>query len=83
MMLSNLHVRKKTNNTFLLLFGENLKKIRTNKRITQAQLAIDCDFDVSVISRIERGIVNTSLSNIKIIADSLDIPINELFKFDS
>lgn len=68
--------------SFLIAFGSNLKKIRDCKAITQAQLAIDCNFDVSVISRIERGAVNTSLLNLKLISKALDIPIKELFDFE-
>lgn len=67
---------------FLIAFGSNLKKIREQKAITQAQLAIDCNFDVSVISRIERGAVNTSILNLKLISKALDIPIKELFNFE-
>ena len=74
-------MRKKVDKIFLVAFGENLKKIREEKNITQAQLAIDCDFDVSVISRIERGVVNTSLSNLKLISKALGIEIKELFDF--
>ena len=74
-------MRKKVNTKFLEDFGFNLKKVRIQKGITQAQLAIDCDVDVSVISRIERGVVNTSLSNIKTIAISLDVDIKNLFDF--
>lgn len=74
-------MRKKVNTKFLKEFGFNLKKVRIQKGITQAQLAIDCDVDVSVISRIERGVVNTSLSNIKTIAISLDVDIKNLFDF--
>ncbi len=74
-------MRKKVNTKFLEEFGLNLKKVRIQKNITQAQLAIDCDVDVSVISRIERGVVNTSLSNIKTIAISLSVDIKELFDF--
>lgn len=81
-MHSFLCVRKKVDKIFLTAFGENLKKIREQKNITQAQLAIDCDFDVSVISRIERGAVNTSLSNIKSISEALGIKVNELFDFE-
>lgn len=77
-----MYVQKKIDISFLKAFGKNLKKIREQKDITQAQLAIDCEFDVSVISRIERGAVNTSINNIKIIAKALDIPIKELFKFE-
>lgn len=71
-----------TDKSFIVMFGYNLKRIREEKVITQAQLAIDCNFDVSVISRIERGTVNTSLSNIKLIANALNIHIKELFDFD-
>lgn len=76
-------MRKKVDIIFLIAFGENLKKIRECKNITQAQLAIDCDFDVSVISRIERGVVNTSLSNLKLISKSLNIQIRDLFYFET
>ena len=74
-------MRKKVDKIFLVAFGENLKNIREEKNITQAQLAIDCDFDVSVISRIERGVVNTSLSNLKLISKALGVEIKELFEF--
>lgn len=74
-------MRKKVDTSFLILFGKNLKKVRESKNITQVQLAIDCDFDVSVISRIERGVVNTSLSNLKLISSALQIELSELFDF--
>lgn len=80
-MHSILCVRKKVDIPFLIAFGGNLKKIREEKNITQAQLAIDCDFDVSVISRIERGVVNTSLSNLKLISKALNLEMKELFEF--
>lgn len=80
-MHSILCVRKKVDIQFMIAFGENLKKIREQKGITQAQLAIDCDFDVSVISRIERGVVNTSLSNLKLISNALGVAVKELFEF--
>jgi transcriptional regulator with XRE-family HTH domain len=63
-------------------FGLHLKKMRESKNITQSQLAIDCDFDVSVISRIERGTVNTSISNLRLISKALNIRIIELFDFE-
>ncbi len=74
-------MRKNVDIKFMKKFGSNLKKIRLAKHITQAQLAIDCDVDVSVISRIERGVVNTSLSNIYSIAKALEIEPKELFDF--
>jgi len=74
-----LYVRKNVNIDFLILFGSNLKIIRESKGLTQAQLAIDCCFDVSVISRIERGVVNTSLSNLNTIANALNISLKDFF----
>ena len=74
-------MRKKVDIQYLKRFGESLKSLRLAKEITQAQLAIDCDVDVSVISRIERGAVNTSLSNLQLIAQSLNIETKELFNF--
>lgn len=59
-----------------------MKRVREEKKITQAQLAIDCNFDISVISRIERGVINTSLSNFKLIASALNIPTKELLIFN-
>ncbi|MFY0482505.1 helix-turn-helix domain-containing protein [Flavobacterium sp. PLA-1-15] len=74
-------VKKIDKSSFLIAFGAHLKKIREDKGMSQAQLAIDCDFDVSVISRIERGKVNTSVNNLKLIAEALDIQIQQLFDF--
>lgn len=74
-------VKKFDKSSFQIAFGSHLKKIREGKRMSQAQLAIDCDFDVSVISRIERGVVNTSIYNLKLIAQALGIEIQELFDF--
>lgn len=68
---------------FLKQFGEHLRKVRKARGFTQAQLANDMDVEISQISRIERGILNTSISTIKAIADTLDIPLKELFDFDS
>lgn len=74
-------VKKFDKSSFLIAFGAHLKKIREDKGMSQAQVAIDCDFDVSVISRIERGMVNTSIYNLKLIAEALNIEVQQLFDF--
>jgi len=66
---------------FLIAFGKNLRKHRKLKGFTQAQLAIDLGFDISQISRIERGIINTSIVNINSISRVLKIEIKDLFDF--
>jgi len=62
-------------------FGKNLKKIRKQKKITQEQLAFDTGLELSQIGRIERGVINTSISNVFIIADALGINHKELWEF--
>lgn len=66
---------------FLIAFGKNLRKHRKLKSFTQAQLAIDLGVEISQISRIERGIINTSIGNINSIAKVLKIDIKDLFDF--
>ena len=68
-------------NSFLKAFGENLKILRKEKGFTQEQLAIDLNIEISQISRIERGIINTSIGNINAIARVLKVHHNELFDF--
>ncbi|MGC4129773.1 MAG: helix-turn-helix transcriptional regulator [Bergeyella sp.] len=60
-------------------FGLHLKKIRQEKRITQEKLAFSIGVEISQISRIERGIINTSVINLYKIASALEISIKDLF----
>lgn len=66
---------------FLIAFGKNLRKVRKAQGYTQAQLANDIGVEISQISRIERGIINTSIGNCNAISKILKIPIQNLFDF--
>ena len=68
-------------NDFLIAFGKNLRKIRKSKGFTQEELANELDVEISQISRIERGVINTSISNVNQISKALHMPVFELFKF--
>ncbi|MGB0887578.1 MAG: helix-turn-helix domain-containing protein [Vicingaceae bacterium] len=72
---------EKDKKAFIIKFGINLKQIRKAKKLTQAQLAADCNIEISQISRIERGVLNTSLGNVLSISKALNINMEELFKF--
>ncbi len=63
---------------FLLKFGRNLKKLRKSKGFTQAQLANDIGIEISQISRIERGVINTSIVTAYKIALALKIEHSSL-----
>jgi transcriptional regulator with XRE-family HTH domain len=84
-MLSNwkiANVKSERHPAYLKKFGSNLKKIREKMNFSQETLAFDADLSSSQISRIERGIINTSLSQIVSIAKALGIKPRDLFKFD-
>lgn len=66
---------------FLIAFGENLKTIRKEKGVIQEQLAIDLNIEISQISRIEKGVINTSIGNVNAIAKVLKVNFSDLFSF--
>jgi DNA-binding XRE family transcriptional regulator len=65
----------------LIEFGNTLRTIRLAKGFTQEQLANELGVEISQISRIERGVINTSMTTIYEIAKILKINISELFDF--
>ena len=66
----------------LIRFGKNLKHHRITKGFTQEQLANELGVEISQISRIERGVINTSVTTLYTISKTLDIDISQLFLFD-
>lgn len=71
------------NKKFLLKLGEHIRTIRVSKNITQEQLANEIGAEISQISRIERGIISTSISNLHNISKVLNIPLKELLDFSA
>jgi transcriptional regulator with XRE-family HTH domain len=67
---------------FLIGFGKRLKQIRKGKGISQAQLAYEANIEISQISRIERGLINTTIANAKLLSKILDEPITSFFDFE-
>lgn len=62
-------------------FGKHLKKVREEHEMSQEDLAYDADLSISQISRIERGVVNASLSQLISISKSLNVKLPELMNF--
>ena len=60
--------------------GNNLKAIRTDKNITQSELAELLGVDKSFVSNIENGKNNPTLSTIASLAKALKVSVDELFK---
>ena len=67
---------------FIKAFGENLRRIRNVKGISQEDLAHKADLTLSQVGRIERGIINTSISMVYLLALALEVDPHELLLFD-
>jgi transcriptional regulator with XRE-family HTH domain len=70
------------NEEYIKTFGKNLAKLRTDKGLTQQELALNCDIDRTQISRIERGEVNCTISMVYVLANALGVHPSALFSFE-
>ena len=60
-------------------FGDILRHLRKQKRLSQESLALACGLDRTYIGGIERGERNVSLMNIVKIANALGVSPREFF----
>ncbi len=67
---------------FLKELGEQIRKKRKEKGITQEYLANTINVEISQISRLERGILNSSVSMLKDIAIALNLELKNLLDFE-
>lgn len=64
----------------LVKFGKRFKYLRVINNYTQADLAMELGVEISQISRIERGLINTSVFMIYQAANVLNIPPSSFFE---
>ena len=63
----------------LKVIGEKIRKYRKAKKLTQEELALLCnDKEWSQISRMERGLVNFSISYLLLVAEALEVNPKDL-----
>ena len=67
-------------NDIQVRFGNVVRKLRTQKNISQEDFADICGLHRTYISDIELGKRNVSLENIERISSALNISLSELFK---
>ncbi len=72
---------QETDSIILKKIGDKVREIRLQKKLTQKELAFDLDIEISQITRIETGKINTSILNLFKIAKALEVDIKELFNF--
>ena len=74
---------KQTRHAILLIaLGKRLRDLRRLRGLSQEELAWKADLELSQISRIERGIINTSISQLFSIAEALEVSLQEFFDFE-
>lgn len=59
--------------------GWNLKRLRSERDITQEDFATDCGFDRGYVSGVERGVRNPSALVLARISEALSVDVAELF----
>ena len=64
-------------------FGKRIRQLRTERNLSQEQLAELTGFHRTYIGMVERGERNLSLSNIGVFAKTFDMSVSELLDFKS
>lgn len=67
------------NEQFLLKLGSRIKHIRSEKKMSQVNLAAKCDFEKASMSRIESGKTNSTILTLRKISDALEVDVSDLF----
>ena len=68
-----------TENQISKRIGKNVFALRKAHNISQSQLCCDIEIDVSTLSRLERGILNVTLTILYKIAAYFKVDIKDLF----
>lgn len=66
---------------FIRDFGINLRTLREERNLSQTKLEAIAGLSKNQVWRIENGEVNTTISNLKLLAKALDVEIPQLFEF--
>lgn len=66
---------------YIQILGANVRALRTQKKLTQEQLADICNLHRTYVGAIERGDRNVSLRNIVVIAQALNVEPAELLQY--
>ncbi len=61
-------------------FGENMKKIRFEKGMTQGDICRSLELDRAYISNVENGKQNLTISTMEKVAKALGVSIDQLLK---
>lgn len=71
------------NEHLIIEFGQRVKQLRNEKKISQEKLSFITGFHRTYIGMIERGERNISLTNMAVFAKVFEMTISELLDFSS
>nr|WP_293304345.1 helix-turn-helix transcriptional regulator [Allomuricauda sp.] len=66
---------------FIRDFGMNLRTLREERNLSQTKLEAIAGLSKNQVWRIENGEVNTTISNLTLLAKALEVDIAQLFEF--
>jgi transcriptional regulator with XRE-family HTH domain len=75
-------VQGSNNKPFLKKLGNQIRRLRLEKGLTQLDLAVKMDNYAEQIGRIERGELNATICTLKQTAEGLEIELSELLKIE-
>lgn len=64
------------------ILSRNIKNFRTQRQLSQAQLAEKANISITFLSNIERGKMFPKVETLSRLTESLDVEVQELFKSD-
>jgi DNA-binding Xre family transcriptional regulator len=63
-------------------FGENLRKLRKDKGLSLREMSYACSIDNSKIAKIEKGMINITLTTLLQLAVALDVHPSSLLDYE-
>lgn len=66
----------------VLIMAKNIKRLRINKKYSQNDICKKSGIMQCQFSRIERGLVEPSISTLDKLANALEVSVSDLFKID-
>ena len=75
-------MKKAGQQEYVKAFGQHMRKLRIAKGFSQQDIAFATDLEISQISRIERGVINTSIWQVSQIAEAINIEPSKFFEFE-
>lgn len=74
-------MNSKYNSEYCKAFGLNLRRLRLERKFGMREFADIVDMEYSHLSKIERGVTNTTISTVYALSQALNVAPSELLAF--